>query len=377
MATKIGRAGAFPPPSLPRGSEHISARLIIAAGLIAVLTGFAVLTLTKSRADGSAAAPFPRSEAVLYAQFGTKADAVISASSDGSHKRKLFVVPHAAEYGIVPALSPDSRALAFTLLPPTNLAPAPDSPAELWVAALDGSAPRLLGGGFDLLVHPLWTPAGDAVLARRLLPDGRFALQRVGVSDGAIDNLVVAEAALFPVGFDSNGRLLYIAISSNGCDLSMLDSSGPVTLAHLSDGLTRDWTLSPDRGRLAFVALAPSQTQMTSRVAVLDLSSRAITPVSAEGSTFGPAWSADGSLSFARVGAGAGSIITGSATYATSRAGFDAPLAWSRSAGLAVRSFEAPSLTQPGRQSLAVIAPPGSRHTIAHGEVTFIGWTYR
>jgi hypothetical protein len=58
--------------------------------------------------------------------------------------------------------------------------------------------------------------------------------------------------------------------------------------------------------------------------------------------------------------------------------GFDVPLGWSRSgAAIAVRSFDGSSISAPGNARLDVLAANGARKTIATGEVTFIGWTYR
>ncbi|HEY7270016.1 MAG TPA: hypothetical protein VH951_09330, partial [Dehalococcoidia bacterium] len=268
---------------------------------------------------------------------------------------------------------------AYTVLPPSNLAPAPDSPAELWVTARDGSPPDRLSDGVDLLVHPLWAPDGTAVIARRVQPDGSFALIRVAIADGAGTAVITSSNALFPIAFDPQGALLYASISTTGSDLRRLDAatSADSAVVHLSDDLTRDWTLSPDGARLAFVALAQSAQGVASRIAVADLATGAVTAVDSQGNAFGPAWSADGRLTFGRLTAGGGSIVAGEGSFPGARGGFDSPLAWSNAGRVALRTFETPSLTAPGRESLTIMTATGARRTIASGEVTFIGWTYR
>jgi hypothetical protein len=353
-------------------------RTIVVSGLIAVLSAILISAyiIASNRPPGASGA-MAATEFVTFARFDTKADVIITASADGSSQRKLIEIPHAAEFGIVPALSPDGGHFAYTVLPPSNLAPAPDSPAQLWVASLDGSPPSWLGDGFDLLVKPLWSPDGTSVIARRPGSDGSFTLIRVDVRDGSTATAVTSLSAPFPVAFDSFGGLLYASLSPAGTDLFRLDQGVSSTVAHLSDDLTRDWTLSPDGSRLAFVALSQSDQQMTSTIDVLDLESLALTHGESSGNAFGPAWSAGGLLSFGRLSASGGSIVAGETSIAAARGGFDAPLAWSKSSAIAVRSFESPSLSAPGRERLAVLTPSGARRTIATGEVTFIGWTYR
>ena len=69
--------------------------------------------------------------------------------------------------------------------------------------------------------------------------------------------------------------------------------------------------------------------------------------------------------------------MLGPSTLAAPARGFDLPLAWSRSgSNIAVRSFDGTSVTAPGDATLSVVTLGGSRQVIAHGEVTFIGWTY-
>jgi hypothetical protein len=320
---------------------------------------------------------------VVYAEFGLTVDTVYRAdAARPSERTKIHTIAHAREFGIVAATSPDGRAFAYTVLPPDSLAPAPDTPAELWLAALDGGDPLRLAAGFDLRVRTVWKPDGSSVVLRRSSPAAdAYELVAVDVTTAAESVLARSQSALFPVGFAPAGSAFYYAsIDSAGSELHRVEVAGLTspTVARLSDGLTRDWVLSPDGSKLAFLSLLPQgEDRFASRVQVLDLATGAVTPSSSNGDEFGPAWTPSGDLVLGRLERGAGVLVVGGAA-ASLPDGFDVPLSASRSgASIAVRSFTGASLTTPGLASLMTLGPDGKRRTIANGEVTFIGWTYR
>jgi dipeptidyl aminopeptidase/acylaminoacyl peptidase len=360
-----------------RPSEALPLRFLAVSGLVGVFAGFAALAyvLASSR-SGPGEGSLPAGESVVYARFGTTADAVFqTATTRSASPEKLFDIPHAREFGMVPALAPDGRAFAYTVLPPETADPAADTPAELWVAALKaGATPRKLATGFDLMVRPLWTPDGSGIVVRRSAgPDGPYELIRVGAASGETTTLAGSSLALFPVGWAAGGILYYVEVGPGGSDLYRLDGAGSVRAARLSGGLTRDWTLSPDGKKLAFLALLAAGDAL-STVEVLDIATGAVSAAGGATDEFGPTWTADGRLSY---GASTGGVRVGTEALAAPRRGFDVPLAWSRSGSTVVaRTFEGPSVTAPGRQSLTLLGPGGARRTIATGEVTFIGWTH-
>jgi hypothetical protein len=357
-------------------------RLIGALGLLFVLTGLALLAreLIVPPAAAPAAGPV---EYVVYAEFGLTADSVYRANAARpSERTRLHVIPHAREFGIVAATSPDGGAFAYTALPAGTLAPAPDTPAELWLAPLEDGAPRKLAGGFDLRVRPVWSPDGGTIIARRSASDdAAYDLVGVDARTGAEVVLARSASAPFPAGFSPAGDALYYAtIDSAGSELHRVDLAGLASsqVARLSDGLTRDWALSPDSSRLAYLSLLPQGAgRFASRVQVLDLASGAIAPSVDGGDEFGPSWTPAGALTLGRLESGKGALVVDGVSSAPAD-GFDVPLAWSRSgSNLAIRVFDGVSLTAPGTASLVTLGADGKRHTIANGEVTFIGWTYR
>src|SRR5581483_1854024 len=135
-----------------RPPEALPLRFLAVSGLVGVLGGFAILAFAISRGgSGPREGALAAGESVVYARFGTTADTVLRVAATGSASpRKLFEIPHAREFGIVPALAPDGRAFAYTVLAPDTPDPAADTPAELWLAGLEaGAVPRKLASGFD------------------------------------------------------------------------------------------------------------------------------------------------------------------------------------------------------------------------------------
>jgi hypothetical protein len=287
---------------------------------------------------------------------------------------KGLTIAHAPDYGIIPTLSPDRRSVAYLVLPPNTAAPGPDAPADLWVTSIEGGEPKLLASGADLLVHAVWTPDQQGLVYRS--SGDSFQLLRAPLDGSPPTELVSSANALFPVAFAGND-LYYVELDDSGSRLK--STSGAISIK-LSNGLTRDWALSPDGKQLAYLEMTLSGQQATSRAFVLDLATGERTQVGAtDNDAFSPAWSADGSLVIGQLGSGASSpaalIEHGTtATLTPPRRGFDVPLAADPGAGLAVTSFDGNSIINPGRASLVVVGPDGTRREIASGEVTFLGW---
>jgi len=178
------------------------------------------------------------------------------------------------------------------------------------------------------------------------------------------------------------GAFYFVEITPGASELRVLAPDGTAikSAGHLSDDLTRDWTLSPDGTRLAFLALSVAGERVTSRAMVMDLASGKVTPAAeAGGDQFGPAWSPRGALSIGEIAPDAvtpGPARTnGQPTLPGPAAGFDVPAGWSPDGRfLAVRTFQGGSAAAPGSSALAVVGPNGFRKTLASQEVTFIGW---
>ena len=372
--------------------------LVLASGVailgMAVLWLVAIQGVVRAGRSGPSAAT-PGGERFAYVQFGIAVDTVYTASAEAPQKRtKVFEAPHAASYGIVASLSPDGKHIAYNALPAETARPTPDSPAEVWVATLDGSrGPTLVASGADLLVRPVWSPGGNTLVFRRSTPEpgsaGNFRLSEVDLVSLAVQDLAFSPgAALFPVGFGPGGGVLYyVRLEPEASDLFALDAGAVESrfVARLADYLTRDWALSPQGGRLAYLALVLDGGTASSRALVLDLETRQVAPAgSGPGAEFSPVWSATGDeLTVGRLVPGV--VASGVTRRAASdlpplpapRRGFDVPVAWSPAGWLAVRAFDGDSITNPGRSTLVLIDEGGNRLKIADGEVTFLGWIGR
>lgn len=360
------------------------------------------------RQEPALAAAF-QSEAslIVYAQFGLQRDTIWAADPDDPDNRTaLAAVDHAEGYGIFAALSPDGARIAYTVLPPGERHPSADAPAELWVMDIDGGNARLLASAVDLLVTPVWSADGTSLAVRRSTSvenaPGSFELLHVDLA-GQVSTLLSASAGLFPIGFTPDGASLYYAqVSSQGTDLGRVPLAGGkgTLIAHLSDDITRDWHLSADGTRLAYLAFHDDGTGFSARV--LDLSGDPSGEPDDGGGTsvgalaalnrrdtyaadeFNPIWHPNGrDLTMGRIDrAGPSPAVNLGAADGKLRAlavpggGFDVPLSWSADGRyLAVRSFEGSSAVDPGPSYVVVVGSQGSRHQLSSSsDLTVIGW---
>jgi hypothetical protein len=352
--------------------------VLFPAALLLLLVLALVLNVP-STSSGAATSDGPR---IAYFEFGLREDTLWLADPFNPEQReRLLSVPHAPEFGVGPSVAPHGRLLAFTALAPETRAPSAAAPAGLWLAELAGGAePRLLASGVDLLVRPVWSSDGDSVVYRRTAGDG-YLLAQVPIEGDGERVLARSSEALLPVAA-RDGRAYYVSLGNGGSALHSVDlTNGSISAPlELSEGLTRDWTLSPDGKRLAFLALNLEPAAVSSQALVLNLATGAIAALSdASVDAFGPVWTESGRLvvgSLDRQSGGGRLLAEGQTEPAAAppQRGFDLPLTAVHSGGYIVRSFTGGSLAQPGQSTLAFIGADGARRVIASGEVTFAGW---
>jgi Tol biopolymer transport system component len=370
----------------PRVSE-IAYWLLALAG-IGLLVLLLLSFLLEARPSSSVPATSSGPGRVAYFEFGVGADTLwLVSPNEPSQREKLFSVGHAREFGVVPSLSPDGRTVAFSALPANNPAPSPDAPAGLWFADLSRDAePRLLTQTVDLRVPAVWAPDGASVVFRRSDADG-YAL--IALPAGGGDERVLARSdaatALFPVGFSPDASRFYqVSLDASGSRLVAIDvASGRQTeFALLAPGLTRDWSLSKDGSKLAFLSMSFTSEAVNARAFVLDLETALLTPVTdAAVNAFGPVWASDSTLLVGTLRAGGTSALvrfdgtTTTALPSTTR-GFDVPLGFARDGrSYLVRAFSGASAVAPGVATLTLVDENGGRQVIAAGDVTFAGWS--
>ncbi len=371
----------------PRVSD-IAIWLLVLLGvglLVLLLLSFALESKPGTSGDSSVGAGPGR---IAYFEFGVTADTLwLVSPATPSQREKVFTVPHAREFGVVPSIAPDGRSLAYAALPATNPAPSPDAPAGLWLTEISRDArPRLLVSDIDLRVPAVWSPDGSTLVYRRSNADGySLATQPAAGGEERILAHSNAGVALFPVGFAPDGsRFYHVALSEDGSRLFSVDPANGVQteVALLSPGITRDWSLSKDGTRLAFLALSYAPDAISARAYLLDLATAALRPVtSATVDAFGPVWAADGALLAGSLGAhGEANLVRVDGDSTTllpgSGRGFDVPLGFARDGrAYLVRAFSGASAAAPGAATLTLIDENGGRHVIAAGDVTFAGWS--
>lgn len=350
------------------------ALVLVGAGLLSLLP----LTLLKSSTDGSSSSSAVIASSgsrIAYFAFDRTADTLWLADPKApANRTKGLTIAHAPEYGIIPTLSPDGRNVAYLVLPPDTPAPGPDAPAQLWVASIAGVEPRLIASDADLLVPAVWASHDQGLVYRRSDAASHLVVARPG---GEMTELATSTEALFPIAF-AGDTLYYVELSESGSVLKSTQGGGAY---QLSNGLTRDWAMSPDETQLAYLEMTLMGSQATSRAFVLDLATGERTAVgAADSDAFSPAWRPDGALVVGQLAAGPASsaaiVIEKGTTssLAAPRRGFDVPLAVNARAGTAVTSFDGNSILNPGRASLVVVNTDGSRREITSEEVTFLGW---
>jgi len=200
---------------------------------------------------------------------------------------------------------------------------------------------------------------------------------------------------LFPIGYSPDGSSLYFAqIVLSGTHFGAVAAAGgsPRLLVQASDEPARDWHLSPDGTRVAYLARQPTDDRIGIRAFVADLVEGAeprplsdFSEALEAGDHFNPVWHSDGErITVGRTpadGASAAALVSleggelGEVTPGPDQ-GFDVPAGWSPEGDyLAVRSFEGSSAAQPGREHLVIIELGKGRQTVVdRGNLEFIGW---
>jgi len=337
---------------------------------------------------------------VLYKEFGSEADVIwLAAASEPQRRGKVAEVEHAPDMGISASLSPDGERIAYLALGAAGGDPALD--AQAWLLDVDSGKTELLASDLDGASKPVWSPDGGSIVVRRNGPQAQIgrdaSLLKVDVSDGSETLLMQADDVLelFPIGYSPDGTSLYFAqIVLSGTHFGAVAAAGgsPRLLVQASDEPARDWHLSPDGTRVAYLARQATDDRIAIRAFVAELVEGAeprplsdFSEALEAGDHFNPVWHPDGErITVGRTpadGASAAALVSleggelGEVTPGPDQ-GFDVPAGWSPEGDyLAVRSFEGSSAAQPGREHLVIIELGKGRQTVADkGNLEFIGW---
>jgi hypothetical protein len=150
-------------------------------------------------------------------------------------------------------------------------------------------------GEFDYLSPIAWTSDGVLLAVVRTETDG--ARRTSNVIEIEARSLSAALAATFegafevaPVGYSLDGSRLYVVVvDQSGSSLQAVRAGRVQKVADLSPGRTRDWSLSPDGSRLAFVeVLGAAERSYAGRTLVV--ATGVVTKTGSLGNEIGSVW---------------------------------------------------------------------------------------
>jgi len=343
--------------------------------------------------------PSASGPALLYREFGSGADTLwLAPAASPADRKTVAQIDHAADWGISASLSPDGNLVAYLVL--TGGSQDPDSEAQAWVLDVRSGEKRHLADGFDLRSKPVWSPSSDAIIVRRNGPQvdtsRQISLVRVAIGD-ARETVLWTEPdvlELFPIGYSAapavGGALVYARITLSGTDFGWLGSGTPP--AHATNESARDYHISPDGTRVAYLARQRTDGRIAMRTFVTQLGApnSLILEVSAvpEGvDHFNPVWRDNDTITVGRTPAEGESAAAALLVSLEGggipeevepgpEQGFDVPAAWSLDGRyLAVRAFDGTSAAEPGQERLTIIEQGRGRKAVGEqGNLEFIGW---
>lgn len=353
-----------------RGRRRALAVLAL-AGALAGVTALSLLVQNGGPPQTAFARAPSGQYAVVAKNTGEATVVTVVGTSANAAAMEIATVAHLPGTGLRGAVSPSGRQVAL-ITPDTIVLGRPV--AALITLDLETGEIRRLAEGLDPLQDALWTPdsTGVVVTHRTWTATGEpmTSVVRIGMDGTATVLETHAGAAIVaPVGFDRSGQLLAVRIDERG---STLTREG-VAVRWLSTHITRDWALSPDGTRLAFVEANTWQGLRYLPRLVWIEGSGGVSAASAAGQqALGTAWAPSGqSPKFGNEPyTPPGSVSAQSAT------GFDVPLAYSRDgSSLAVHHWSGSSFADPGTPQLQVVNNAG-RQPLS-GFSRFFGWSAR
>lgn len=216
----------------------------------------------------AAGPPGPGLRAVVSELHGGSSTLWVVDPAEPRRRAMLSAVAHAEGWGLKAQTSPDSRYVAYLVLP--SGATDPDRQAELWALDVAAGASRLLGSGLDLLGALRWSPDSTSVVARRTAPDdprrsfSLLAFNPSGVADPVTLATVRNADWAGAVGW-WGGAFAYATLDAQGTKLHYSsDQSLPLT-----PGIARDISISQESGAASFVELGVGQEPAIAGIASL------------------------------------------------------------------------------------------------------------
>ena len=348
------------------------AGLPIAAAVISGITG-------RGPVASTAYASAPTGQYAVVAQSGVEADTILVAPVyDPDAVIEIASIPHLEGFYTRGAVAPDGRSAALIVVDGgTPAAPT----ASLVLVNLETGETRSLASSIDTLQSPAWSPDSASVVVTRGgdLAPGTITLLSVPVSGSGEVPLQSMGGVLgvYPVGYDSAGRLVTVVIDGEGSTVYR-DGANPVSLG---PSITRDWELNADGSAIAYVETNLDQgARYLPRVTSLLESGGVVTAQSlalaTDGQALGTTWAPGSNQPVFGVEPGMAPLAGGVMAQTAAAGGFDVPIAYSSDGKfLAVQHWDGESFDRPGSVSIEIVSEEG--RVSLDSATEFLGWAAR
>jgi Tol biopolymer transport system component len=265
------------------------------AGICAILTALLAASLfTRSTSDDSAFSARTSSLAadpgqIAYSVARGGRDEIFLRDVETGETRRLASFPLVFGVHVRGAASPDGRVLSIL-----HLESGGGDAAALSLVSVDEGDVRRVPGAFEYLSGMAWRADGTKLAVARHVGEGAdrgVAVVEVDVRalDSATLHVFSGAIEAVPAGYTPDGRLLIVVVDQEGSALWEHGGGQTAMLTRFSPGLTRDWSLSPQGDRLAFVDHLGAGGR-TAAGRVLAIATGRVTEIAAEGDQAGAVW---------------------------------------------------------------------------------------
>jgi hypothetical protein len=350
--------------------------ILAVIAIVGAVFGWAVLSLRSLGGGGQPAVPqlpnLDRVHSIAYIEASNGVDRLYISRTTGDMRPELAAAfPHLLNFNARGAAAPSGDRIAVL-----SVGDRPAEPAQLTLIDLPGRARRDLNVSVDYLSPIAWSPAGDRLAMVRSEPGAQGRTRRVLVQVDAATGLA-SETGHFdgafdvaPLGYTADGKRLMVAVvDASGSSLWALREGRQEQIATLSPGPTRDWKLSADGSRLAFVdRLGVGERRYAGRTLVIATGQMTDAPGTQD--QLGTVWRPG--VDVAEFGGPGGTLQLSE----RAGAGYLIPEGWSPDGSKLVASvYPAGTVTEAGGSTQLLSIGADDRTVVAPGQdVRFLGW---